>query len=114
MKNVLLLTAIAAGIFFISNDSLEAKSHVSFGINVNSPAYPQPVYYAPQPVVVRRASPVVVAQPTYQEHVVVGQGSRPPVVVYSAPVIREEVVVYPARPAPRWYNFFSFNWRFCK
>ena len=107
MKTNLLLIAIAcAAIFFIPNDGLEAKTHISFGLDIGTRRAAPAVIYAPPPA-------VVVRRPVYYAgHVPVGQrfyGN--PVVVYPYTGVAEEVIVYPNPPAPRVYNNFSFNWR---
>lgn len=107
MKTTLLLIAIAStAILFIPNDNLEARTHVSFGVNVGTRAAPTAVYCPPPPPA------VVVRRPVYYGHVPVGQGYYPEgVVVYPYSRVPEEVIIYPAPQAPRWYNNFSFNWR---
>lgn len=118
MKTKLLLSAFVSTVmFFLPSDSLEAKSHVSFGVNVGAYAPALPVYYQ-SPVVVSRPAYVPVER-TYttveQNSAHVGYGEnrcQPNVVVHHYPVVQEEVVVYPApRPVPFWFNNFSLNWR---
>jgi hypothetical protein len=105
MKTTLLLIAIASfAILFIPSDGLEAKTRVSFGVDVGTSYAAPTTVYCPPPIMVR--------QPVYYGHVPVGQRYYPEsVVVYPYSRVPQEIIVRPTPPSPRWHNNFSFNWR---